>query len=229
MKKCIVILWLALCASTFAQGWINFMNSPVTLFSVRNADGSDVGVHGTYYFSLLTASADVVDFSQFTFAGVYATNQSVAGRFFGGTFLQVPTWAVGTNKSFLIAGWSASLGPTWSPLWLHNTFSNSGFFGLSSIGQGMAGGIIDTNHPPLPPLNLFGAASGIQSGFSLYPVDVPEPSTMAVVVSGIALIAYVNSRRARSGNSKPPRPLKRHQYRHHVPIHELTCAPRSRR
>jgi hypothetical protein len=176
------------------------MNSPATLFSVKNADGSDVGLHGTYYFSLLTAPPDVVDFSQFTFAGVYATNQSVAGRFFGGTFLEVPNWPVGTDKSFLVVGWSASLGPTWNPLWLHNIFSSSGFFGLSPIGEGVAGGIIDTNHPPLPPLNLFGGATGIQSGFSLYPVDVPEPSTIAVAASGIALMVYVRSRQARRSN-----------------------------
>jgi len=192
MKRPILFLLFNLrftCA--IAQGWVNFMNSPATLFSVRNSDGVDVGLHGTYFFSLLTAPPDTADFNQFTFTGVYATNQAVAGRFFGGTFLEVPNWPVGTNKSYLIAGWSGSLGPTWNPDWMNSEFSTNGYFGLSLVGFGAAGGIFDTNRPPLPPLNLFGGATGIQSGFSLYPVGVPEPSSVAVTALGVALQVYL--------------------------------------
>ena len=201
------ILFLSLnlsltCAT--AQGWVNFMNSPATLFSVRNSDGVDVGLHGTYFFSLLTAPQDTVDFSQFTFTGVYATNQAVAGRFFGGTFLEVPNWPVGTNKSYLIAGWSGSLGPIWNPVWMNGDFSTNGYFGLSTPGFGSAGGIFDTNRPPLPSLNLFGGATGIQSGFSLYPVGVPEPSSVAVTALGVALQLYL--RRCKCSGSRLKRP-----------------------
>src|SRR5579862_7957004 len=131
------------------------MNSPATLFSVRNSDGTPVDLPGTYYFSLLTAPPGTTDPTLFSFSGVYATNLSAAGRFFGGTFLAVPNWAVGTNKAFLIAGWSASLGVDWRQAWLNRTFTAPGYFGLSSIGSGVAGGIIDTNLPPLPPLVPF--------------------------------------------------------------------------
>jgi hypothetical protein len=173
------------------------MNSPATLFSVKNPDGTDVVLSGTYYFSLLAAPPGVVDFSQFTFTGLYATNQAVAGRFFGGTFLEAPNWVVGTAKSFLIAGWSASLGPTWNSIWLNGDFSSSGLFGLSDIGTGVAGGIIDTNRPPLPPLNLFGGSTGLQSGFSLSPVGLPEPSTATITTVGIALMCRGRCRRCR--------------------------------
>ena len=196
MKKRTLIFLLGLgytCA--VAQGWVNFMNSPSTLFSVKNPDGTDVVPNGTYYFSLLAAPTGVVDFSQFTLTGLYATNQATAGRFFGGTFLEAPSWPVGTAKAFLIAGWSASLGSAWNSLWLNGDFSGSGFFGLSAIGAGVAGGIIDPNSPPLPPLNLFGGSAGLQSGFSLYPVGIPEPSIAAIIAVGIVLVCCGGRRR----------------------------------
>src|SRR5262249_35649711 len=98
MKTLVFLLSLSYTCA-LAQGWVNFMNSPTTLFNVKNPDGTDVVLKGTYYFSLLAAPPDVVDFSQFTFTGLYATNQTVVGRFFGGTFLEAPNWAVGAAKS----------------------------------------------------------------------------------------------------------------------------------
>jgi hypothetical protein len=187
--------------SAFAQGWINFLNSPVTLFSVRNSNGTEIGLNGTYYFSLLTAPVGTSDPAQFVFNGVYATNQPVAGRFFGGSFLAVPNWGIGSSKSYLIAGWSASLGFTWNPAWLDGVFSSSGYFGMSPIGTGVAGGIFDTNKPPIPPLNLFGG-TGIQAGFSLYPVDVPEPPSAAIATLGAGLLFFWSRRvlTAKSGS-----------------------------
>lgn len=176
--------------SLFAQGWINFINSPTTLFSVRSSGGAEVGINGSYYFGLLTAPPGTVDPAQFSFSGVYATNAAVAGRFLGGTFLPVPNWEVGTSKSYLIAGWSGSLGSEWNAAWLDGMFSRTGYFGLSAIGTGVAGGIFDTNMPPIPPLNLFGG-TGIQAGFSLFPVGVPEPATAAIVAVGVAVLTLL--------------------------------------
>lgn len=174
--------------SAFAQGWINFMNSPATLFSVRDSTGAQVGINGTYFFSVLTAPLGTIDPGQFTFGGLYATNLQVAGRFAGGAFVSAPNWAAGTSKSFMIAGWSANLGFVWDPAWLTGVFSHPGYFGVSAIATGEAGGIISTNLPPLPPLNPFGGGTGLQSGFSLYAVDVPEPSTAQITALGTGLI-----------------------------------------
>jgi len=183
------------CPTAFAQGWINFMNSPTTLFSVRNSNGAQVGINGTYYFSILTAPVGTIDPSQFSFGGLYATNLPVAGRFSWGTFVSVPDWAVGSSKSFMIAGWSANLGFVWNPAWLAGVFTQPGYFGLSAIATGEAGGIISTNLPPLPPLNPFGGGTGLQSGFALFPVDVPEPSTAAIVVLATGLTLSLRCRK----------------------------------
>ena len=181
--------------SAFAQGWVNFMNSPATLFSVRNSNGAQVGINGTYFFSILTAPLGTIDPGQFTFGGLYATNLQVAGRFSGGTFVSAPNWAVGTSKSFVIAGWSANLGFVWDPAWLTGVFSHPGYFGVSAIATGEAGGIISTNLPPLPPLNPFGGGTGLQSGFSLYAVDVPELSTAQISALGTGSIFLWRCRR----------------------------------
>jgi hypothetical protein len=55
----------------------------------------------------------------------------------------------------------------WNPAWLEGNFSRFGWFGLSSIGTGAAGGTDGTT--ALFPLNLFGGPTGIQTGFYLYP------------------------------------------------------------
>jgi hypothetical protein len=194
-RKGAFILFLSfLFSSVLGQGWVNFRNDSESLFSVRNAEGAAVGLNGTYYFSLLTAPAGTIDIGRFTFSGVYATNLSVAGRFFGGSTVAVPNWAIGASESYLIAGWSASLGIDWNPGWLDGVFSVSGNFGLSSISTGIAGGFISTNQPPLPPLNLFRGATGIPTGFSLYPVSVPEPSAVALAVTGMGLMLFAYRR-----------------------------------
>lgn len=190
LKRTFFALLFLAAFSAFPQGWVNFMNSPATLFSVVDPGGPHVSSIGTFYFSLLTAPAGTGDPAQFTFSGLYATNQATAGRFFGGTFLAAPNWAIGSSQAYLIAGWSASLGYEWNQAWLNGVASGSGYFGVSSIATGIAGGIFDTNKPPIPPLNLFGGATGIASGILLYPVDVPEPSTAALAACGAGLLFH---------------------------------------
>src|SRR5262249_15326950 len=87
---------------------------------------------------------------------------------------------------FEVVGWSSNEGPTFNPAWL--TGSGFGYpfsyFGVSSIGTGFAGGATSTGL--LPNLNIFGGATGIQTGFTLRPI--PEPSGMALAAFGAALL-----------------------------------------
>jgi hypothetical protein len=169
------------------QGLVNFFNNSTTLVS----SGPPVQPAGNNlvpsYFALLTAAPGTTDPALFTFSGLYATNQLANGRFFGGNDVPVVGWVPGTSESFLIAGWSMSLGHDWNSAWMHGGFSAQGFWGLSSIGTGIAGGYSAGGTVPLPPLNLFGGVDGLQAGWNLGPVvPVPEPSSLPLATLGIA-------------------------------------------
>jgi hypothetical protein len=179
-------------SGVFAQGLINFFNNANTLVSAYPGTPISAPV-GSFYFGLLTST----NISNFTFSGVYGTNQAVAGRFTGGANVQVAGWAPGTSRYFEVVGWSASLGPTFNPSWFFST-PNATFFGSSAIGSGLAGGFNGTG--TLPNLNIFGGATGIQSGFALL-TPVPEPSATSLAVAGGILL--VIHRRVRRGASLP--------------------------
>jgi hypothetical protein len=90
-----------------------------------------------------------------------------------------------------VAGWSASLGPVFNPNWLNNQFGGvSGFFGVSGIASGAAGG---GSPVPAPALPLFGG-TGLQ-GFSMTPTTVPEPTSMALAGLGAAALLIFRRRK----------------------------------
>src|SRR5579863_1569934 len=99
---------------TFAQGTVVFINAPTTLVSAgpMGQNAAIPGPPGSYYFGLLTAPPATTNPGQFTFAGVYATNTSSPGRLDGGEPAVVAGWLPGETRSFLVAGWSSSLGLT---------------------------------------------------------------------------------------------------------------------
>jgi hypothetical protein len=177
---------------SLAQGTVSFFNTATTLVSAGAVGHSGVisGSPGSYYFGLLTAPPGTTDPGQFTFAAAYATNTGSPGRLAGGVPM-VTGWLTDQTKSFLVAGWSASLGHDWNQEWMSGTFGAMGFFGLSSIGIGSAGG---DEPPPAPPLPLFGPAftSVINAGWNLDPV--PEPSTVALVTLGAATLILQHHR-----------------------------------
>ena len=180
----------ALATGAFAQGLVIFNNSATTLVT-SGAPGNTAsisGAAGSFYFGLLTSASGAAN--TFTFAGNYATNSGVAaGRFLGGTQI-VNGWAAGTSQFYEVAGWSASLGPTWTPGWLAGNFGGkSGFFGISGSASGVSGG----GNPPAPTLPLFGG-TGIASGFNLAPT-VPEPSSMALAGLGAAALLIFRRRK----------------------------------
>jgi len=194
MKKLAAILCLsALSSGAFAQGLVNFFNNTTTLVSSGTSTSTATAISGSpgaYYFALLTSP---VGANTFTFSGAYGTNQAVAGRFFGGASVQISGWAAGTARDFEVAGWSADLGATFNPAWL-TTAPSTGFFGVSSLGTGQAGGSTATG--TLPNLNIFGGQTGIQSGFALTGGGiVPEPSSMALAGLGAAALLIFRRRK----------------------------------
>jgi hypothetical protein len=197
MKKLAAMLCLsAMTTGAFAQGLINFANSPTTLISA-NIGGNVAtlsGPSGTYLFGLLTSAAQG---GPFTFAGVYGTNlvNSTGGRLSGGNGVAVNGWAPGATMFYELAGWSSAGGATtFNAAWVKSdgTAAASGLpslFGVSPIGSGVAGGGAQS----LPTLQLFGGASGIQSGFTL--TGVPEPTSMALAGLGAAALLIFRRRK----------------------------------
>ena len=182
-------------APSFSQGWVNFVNGSTALVSVGGPGQSTLiaGPQGSYYFGLLTAPLGTTDPAQFAFTDVYATNRSDApGRLYGGLDVGVPGWLPGDTKSFLVAGWSASLGHDWNAEWQSGIFAGTGYFGLSAIGSGYPGG---PGGVPTPGLQIFGGFTGIQTGFNLLPV--PEPSVLSLGIAGGALLLARLYRRIR--------------------------------
>ena len=171
------------------QGLVNFNNNPVSLVSVASDTGFGPisGSPGSYYFGLLTSRNGIA--GPFLFTGLYATNQAVVGRFNGGFEVAVPNWPAGTTQSYEIVGWSANLGHDFNPAWMNGNFlGRDGFYGQSAWATGVAGGFDGTG--PVPPLNLFGGATGISQGFTLVTTlhDVPEPSPATLATLGVATL-----------------------------------------
>ena len=171
-----------------AQGTVNFFNTSATLISseILGMTGVINAIPGSYFFGLLTSP---VGANNFTFSGIYGTNQTVAGLFTGGASVAVSGWAPGAARDFEVVGWAAFLGHDFNPAWL-NTPPYVGemvAWGVSSVGTGVAGGV--TGSGTLPSLNIFGGPPNIQQGFNIqiYTV-VPEPSGVALVGLGSVLL-----------------------------------------
>ena len=180
--KTFVISFCVLSASVrlFAQGLVNFVNTPTTLVSVQANELNGpyslmTGPAGSYYFGLFFG---LPNNGNYTFTGIYATNTGVDGQFSGGV-VAVPGWAAGVSKTFFVAGWDASMGHDFNPLWF---FGSPTVFGASFIGSGAAGDGLST-----PALNLFGPNT-IQFGFRLNNSLVPEPSIAALLAVATAAI-----------------------------------------
>ncbi len=184
---------MALASGALAQGLVNFGNTSVTLVSVMWSVIPS-GQGGAYNFALLAAPSGTTDYRAFAFTGIQGTNlNSAAGRFTGGVNLPANNWAAGETKAYYVVGWSANGGavfdPAWlAPGWVHTDYGDFrgpsvGFFGVSGIGVGAAGG------GGFPNLFPFGGASGIPAGFNLV---IPEPATLALAGLGTLALVIAN-------------------------------------
>jgi hypothetical protein len=95
--------------------------------------------------------------------------------------------------SFLVAGWSSTLGHDWNQGWLSGNFGAAGYFGLSSSGTGTAGG--PSGGVPAPGWPLFGpsGSGSIATGWNLAPV--PEPSVAVLATIGAATLLFYRRRK----------------------------------
>jgi len=194
MKKLAAILCLgALSTGAFAQGLVTFANGPTTQISTTPTGGTAAAFSaspvGSYYFGLLTAATAA---GPFTFTGIYGTNTAGAGRLGPASYTPaVAGWAPGATMFYEVAGWSASEGAVFNPSWLGGTgFGALGFFGVSAVGSGAAGG---GSPVPAPSFPLFGG-SGL-AGFNMNAVGVPEPTSMALAGLGAAALLIFRRRK----------------------------------
>ena len=195
---------LALTLTGYAQGLVNFYNTPSTLISVYNPANGTIAPAGfpvgSFEFALLTSP---VGANNFSFAGIYATNTTTPGMINGGSGVAVPGWAPGTTRDYVVFGWAASIsGVLYDPGWLNPDLSlgraaTNIYFGLSSpLVSGIAGGVTGTG--TVPALSLFGGPSGIQNGFVIVPsTTLPEPSSIALLCLGAAVL-LIRYRRKRT-------------------------------
>jgi len=226
MKKLALTLCLsAIAVGAFAQGTVNFVNTSTTLARTNGAGmglgtGNTAPGAGGYYFAVFTAnssitSATALDLlsSSWTFTGLYGSNTAATagGRLSGGSGVAATQgWAPGATNSFLVAGWSSTLGHDWNTIAAQlngSTFSGGvyrgsnwaqtgGYFGLSAVGFGAAGG----GTAGLPAFALFGPANAqgnpIASPFDLFVTNVPEPTTFALAGLGAAALVIFRRRKA---------------------------------
>ena len=228
MKKLITTLALAsISLGAFAQGqagFANFTGLITNSFTTSTFAPGFVGNSGTsgkigsaangFYFTLLYTTGATpgnnnpltAGWLQSTISGtpVIGTNfTGLAGDMQGpkgsGTML-LDNWAAGQAGSFIIVGWSANLGTSWSTVSneLNGAWANIGgysaannyFFGVSTIGNGTLTG------SPSPAYNLWSGTGAPGGAFTLNLVGpVPEPSTMALAALGGASLLLFRRRK----------------------------------
>jgi hypothetical protein len=213
-------LWLTVLAATVsAQGTINIGNTSTTLVSTNaGIAGPTSPVPGSFIYGVFTAPSTVTTIdayllnlltSTWTFTGVYATNTalSTGGRFSGGAGVPTVTgWPAGVTNSYLVLGWSANIGTTWSAVSSAmmdaaissggSTLIYGGWLGASAIGFGAAGG----GTGGLPAFSLISTAgpdaqgTPISTGWQLYTV-IPEPGTIVLAGLGAASLMIFRRRK----------------------------------
>jgi len=151
-----------------------------------------------------------------TDTGIAGTNgNSFTGRVTGESGI-AGNWPAGQTNDFIVLGWSANLGSLSTVLadlstatlnaqngsyfWTGISGLTAGvnyFLGASTVGFLEAGGAVGTQTVPTP--NLFSAASSasgtpVTSSTELYIVQVPEPTTFALMGLGAASLLIFRRR-----------------------------------
>lgn len=177
MKRLLAgIACLALCIGAFAQGTVNFNNSPATVGGtgapIFDVDGT-TRLEGTAYLAVLYAGPDASSLQPWGEALGFRTGNGAG--FFNTTGVNttrtIGSVLPGGVATIEVRAWAASGGPTWAQAFAAGApTGQSTAFTVATGGGGI---------PPAPPANLVGLTS-----FSL----VPEPSTYALLALGAAAL-----------------------------------------
>jgi len=206
-------------SSTFATttNSTSYGSSLNGVYSTASASGSGAaptGLNAYYYALLVQSGANTVTSVNPTSAswslGMMATNYLLAGgiRGAGGSAgSAVAGWAAPSGASYnstaatedyyILIGWSANLGSTWSQVegeLASGQWIAAGQFGVSGLGLGSAGGGPNSLTAP----NIFGTGvnpGGLTTGITLYSVTVPEPTTMALTALGGAAMLLIRRKK----------------------------------
>ena len=216
MKRIVLLFQLLIIANWVqAQGEVNFNNnnSALTKISIAQSVGGGAttlmsGPANSYYFALFysTTATTVLGSTAAvmpTLGGIgnyvlsddnwiYVTtiaNSATPGRISGSATQPIPNLPIGTPAQFVILGWSANIGRNLAAL--QSFFAGESSPGNAVIGESNVSGtlLVGDNFSYLVP-NLFGGNTELIHGFTLGPVAVPEPTTIALgVLGGLAMLS----------------------------------------
>lgn len=200
----------------FAQGTINGNNGSATAIrtSTNGVVIGNISGQGNYYFAILTSASYPNPIlggtnknnlpGAWTFTGAYGTNTATAGRLSLGpaTGIAAGGWGIGQTNWFEVVGWSANLtagGPNLNSIMNQNAsglWNANGYFGISLVGFGVAGGVDPGTGQTIPALTLFGVGLNQVGGFNLDAVSpIPEPATFALAGLGAAAMLIFRRRK----------------------------------
>jgi len=231
MKRIVLTALMGTLAAgaAFAQGTITMGNNATTPFQTNavatgGTSGSYTASSGLYDFELLTAASTVTTIdsslqgllggtnSSWSDTGAGAVSAGLAGRI-SSSATTANFWPAGAQESYIIIGWSASIG-NFAALeadlagaslvahgagfqWTGGSLPIGDYVGATTIQSAEAGG----GASGLPPFALFGTtASGqgtpIMTATELYVVaPIPEPTTFALAGLGAAAMLIFRRRK----------------------------------
>jgi hypothetical protein len=209
-----------------ASAFSIYTNTAVSTYAGGSGSGTTSGKTATaasgFFYTVLVQTPTAANNNPFStswlttgFTGVNQSVPPVAGGITGqggSAGASAANWAAptgasyntGTENNYVIVGWSANLGSSWSAVltdYANGAWTgiagysalNNYFFGVSALGEAYSGGGPNL----LPAVNLMagvtaGAPGGLTSGFSLYEVaPTPEPVSMALIgMGGASLLLF---------------------------------------
>lgn len=185
---------------------VDIYGNPTALTGSGLTFGNATAPQGYYYVLLMqpylggptnNPTASTLLSGGWLFVGIGATNVTNPGRLGGGAAaLTLNNDPAGVTNQFVVAGWSSNIATNGLAGWM--TVSNElslgswttlnnlpGYFGISQVGTGI--GSSSSASPEL----LFGGATGIQTGWNLDLVPVPEPGSLALAgIGGLSLLLF---------------------------------------